>query len=44
VQRRAVRNGVWFHSTGLRASVRDLGMRLLGVRALDMPWLYGYHA
>lgn len=44
VQKRAVRNGVWFHSSGVRASVRDLGMRVLGARALDMPWLYGYRA
>jgi salicylate hydroxylase len=44
VQKRAARNGVWFHSTGLRAGIRDLGMRALGVRALDMPWLYGYRA
>jgi salicylate hydroxylase len=44
VQQRAARNGVWFHSTGLRAGIRDLGMRALGVRALDMPWLYGYRA
>ena len=44
VQKHAVRNGVWFHSTGLRAGIRDLGMRALGVRALDMPWLYGYRA
>jgi salicylate hydroxylase len=44
VQRRAARNGVWFHSTGLRAGIRDLGMRALGVRVLDMPWLYGYRA
>ena len=44
VQQRAARNGMWFHSTGLRAGIRDLGMRALGVRALDMPWLYGYRA
>ena len=44
VQQRAARNGVWCHSTGLRAGIRDLGMRALGVRALDMPWLYGYRA
>ena len=44
VQKRAARNGVWFHSTGLRAGIRDLGMRALGVRALDMPWLYGFRA
>jgi salicylate hydroxylase len=44
VQKHAARNGVWFHSTGLRAGMRDLGMRALGARALDMPWLYGYRA
>ena len=44
VQKHAARNGVWFHSTGLRAGIRDLGMRVLGARALDMPWLYGYRA
>lgn len=44
VQARAVRNGEWFHSTGLRATLRDLAMRALGTRALDLPWLYGYHA
>ncbi len=44
VQKHAARNGVWFHSTGLRAGIRDLGMRALGVRVLDMPWLYGYRA
>ena len=44
VQKHAVRNGVWFHSTGVRAGMRDLGMRALGARALDMPWLYGYRA
>jgi salicylate hydroxylase len=44
VQKRAVRNGVWFHSSGARARVRDLGMRVLGARALDVPWLYGFRA
>ena len=44
VQARAVRNGLWFHSTGLQAGVRDLGMRLLGTRAIDLPWLYGFQA
>ena len=44
VQKRAVRNGLWFHSSGARAGVRDLGMRVLGARALDLPWLYGYRA
>jgi salicylate hydroxylase len=44
VQARAVRNGRWFHSTGLQAGVRDLGMRLLGTRAIDLPWLYSFQA
>jgi salicylate hydroxylase len=44
VQARAVRNGEWFHSTGLRATLRDAAMRTLGMRALDLPWLYGYRA
>jgi len=44
VQKRAVRNGLWFHSSGARAGVRDLGMRVLGARALDLPWLYGHRA
>ena len=44
VQARAVRNGEWFHSTGLRATLRDAAMRTLGTRALDLPWLYGYRA
>lgn len=42
VQARAVRNGDWFHSTGLRAMLRDAALRTLGARALDLPWLYGY--
>jgi len=42
VQAYAVRNGEWFHSTGLRATLRDTAMRTLGMRALDLPWLYGY--
>ena len=42
VQAHAVRNGEWFHSTGLRATVRDAAMQTLGMRALDLPWLYGY--
>ena len=42
VQAHAVRNGEWFHSTGLRATVRDAAMQTLGMHALDLPWLYGY--
>ncbi len=42
VQRRSVRNGEIFHSTGLMRWGRDLSMRVLGERLLDVPWLYGY--
>lgn len=41
VQARAVRNGNIFHATGLMRLGRDMGMRLLGERLLDLPWLYG---
>ncbi len=41
VQARAERNGRIFHAAGLVRWGRDLSMRLLGERLLDMPWLYG---
>ena len=41
VQRRAIRNGQIFHANGVMRWGRDLSMRLLGERLLDMPWLYG---
>jgi salicylate hydroxylase len=44
VQARARRNGRIFHATGALAWGRNLGLRLLGDRALDVPWLYGYRA
>lgn len=40
VQARSQRNGTIFHATGLQAWGRDAGMRLLGQRLLDVPWLY----
>ncbi len=40
VQKRALRNGSIFHLTGLASWGRDLSIRLLGERLLDMPWLY----
>ena len=40
VQRRAERNGRVFHATGLLRWGRDVSLRLLGERLLDMPWLY----
>jgi salicylate hydroxylase len=44
VQRRAQRNGQIFHATGALRVGRDLSLRLLGARLLDMPWLYGFDA
>ena len=42
VQTRALRNGQIFHATGLVRMGRDVAMKLMGERLLDMPWLYGY--
>jgi salicylate hydroxylase len=41
VQARALRNGQVFHATGLMRVGRDVAMKLLGERVLDLPWLYG---
>jgi len=40
VQARAQRNGEIFHATGLQRLGRDVAMRVLGQRLLDVPWLY----
>lgn len=40
VQARALRNGRIFHARGPLRWGRDLAMRLLGERVLDLPWLY----
>ena len=40
VQARAQRNGRIFHATGPLRWGRDAGLRLLGARLLDLPWLY----
>ena len=40
VQARALRNGRIFHATGPVRWGRNLALRLLGERLLDMPWLY----
>jgi salicylate hydroxylase len=42
VQARAVRNGQIFHATGALRLGRDLGLRLMGPRLMDVPWLYGF--
>lgn len=41
VQARSIRNGQIFHSTGAMRLGRDVSIRLLGARLLDVPWLYG---
>lgn len=40
-QARATRNGEIFHATGALRLGRNLSLRLLGQRLLDVPWLYG---
>ncbi|QNP59261.1 FAD-dependent monooxygenase [Paenacidovorax monticola] len=40
VQARSQRNGRIFHATGPVRWGRDLSLRLLGERLLDLPWLY----
>jgi salicylate hydroxylase len=41
VQARAIRNGRIFHAQGAVAVGRNLSMRLMGERVMDLPWLYG---
>jgi salicylate hydroxylase len=40
VQARSIRNGTIFHSEGVVRWGRDLALRALGERLLDVPWLY----
>lgn len=40
VQARSIRNGRIFHATGPVRWGRDVSLRLLGERLLDVPWLY----
>lgn len=41
VQARAARNGRIYHLRGPAAWARDAGLRLLGAKLMDQPWLYG---
>ncbi|HSW17515.1 MAG TPA: FAD-dependent monooxygenase [Ramlibacter sp.] len=41
VQRRSLRNADIFHATGALRLARDVAMRSLGGRLMDLPWLYG---
>jgi salicylate hydroxylase len=40
VQARSIRNGKIFHAQGFMRWGRDWGMKLLGEKVLDVPWLY----
>ena len=42
VQARAMRNGNIFHASGPMRWGRDMALRLLGEKLLDLPWLYGF--
>ena len=42
VQARALRNGDIFHASGAMRWGRDIAMKLLGEKLLDLPWLYGF--
>ena len=42
VQARAIRNGEIFHAAGPMQWARDVGLRTLGEKLMDMPWLYDY--
>ncbi len=41
VQRRSLRNAAIFHAQGPTRIARDLALRSLGPRLMDLPWLYG---
>jgi salicylate hydroxylase len=40
VQARSIRNGKIFHAKGITRMGRDMSLRLLGAKLLDVPWLY----
>ena len=40
VQARAIRNGEIYHLKGIQQVGRDLALKLLGQRLMDVPWLY----
>lgn len=41
VQERSLRNATIFHADGVLRRARNAGLRTLGARLLDQPWLYG---
>jgi len=40
VQARAIRNGEIYHLKGVKQLGRDIALKLLGARLMDVPWLY----
>jgi salicylate hydroxylase len=40
VQARAIRNGEIYHLKGFRQVGRDLALKILGAKLMDVPWLY----
>jgi salicylate hydroxylase len=40
VQARAIRNGEIYHLKGFKQVGRDLALKLLGAKLMDVPWLY----
>ena len=40
VQARAIRNGEIYHLKGFQQIGRDIALKLLGQRLMDVPWLY----
>lgn len=40
VQARAIRNGEIYHLKGVRQVGRDLALKMLGSKLMDVPWLY----
>jgi salicylate hydroxylase len=40
VQARAIRNGQIYHLKGVQQIARDIALKLLGAKLMDVPWLY----
>jgi salicylate hydroxylase len=40
VQARAIRNGEIYHLKGFKQVGRDIALKLLGAKLMDVPWLY----
>ena len=40
VQARAIRNGEIYHLKGFKQVGRDIALKVLGAKLMDLPWLY----